>query len=288
MLRGAAGASRAALYLPEPELSGIVLAYLSRTTTGSAALGPADRWNYFPPVPACVFVWVVDGHDSRLDGPAADTGPARARSPVLFSGSHLRPSSSVNRGPVRFFTMLAYPDAVHALTGLSTGPHVGRYTPLRALFDDDWCAMADEVLRAPDDPARIRLIESFLLERSRRSTPRWPELGAPRHRLDAWARDVDRRARGTRLTPRQSDRRIKAWTGLTLREIRAIGRMERALLEAQSMLRPGRTWSAIAADCGFADQAHLCREFRRHLGMRPTDLTRRLAEESGWVLRIWG
>ena len=63
--------------------------------------------------------------------------------------------------------------------------------------------------------------------------------------------------------------------------------MERTLVAAQSMARTGRTWSAIAADCGFADQAHLCREFRRHLGMRPTDLTRRLTEESGWVLRVW-
>lgn len=286
-LRGAGGASRTAIYAPDASLSGVVLAYLSRATTASAALRTTDRWNYFPPVPACVFVWILDGHDSRLEDCDRAPTPPGERLPVLFSGPHPTPSSSVNRGPVRFFTVLMYPDAVFALTGLPIGPQVGRYTRLQDLFDADWCTMAGEVLRAHDDAARIGLIEAFLHERCRATATRLPALGDRRHRLDAWSVGIDRRARGAMLSPRQSDRRIKTWTGLTLRGIRGIGRMERTLVAAQSMARTGRTWSAIAADCGFADQAHLCREFRRHLGMRPTDLTRRLTEESGWVLRVW-
>ena len=51
--------------------------------------------------------------------------------------------------------------------------------------------------------------------------------------------------------------------------------------------RPRRGWAALAAETGFSDQAHLCREFRRHLGLRPGELRRRLQDESAWVYRIW-
>lgn len=286
-LQGLGGASHSALYAPLPRLSGIVRAYLSRRTSDSASLSAGARWNYFPPVPACVFVWVLAGHDSRLEVCDRADEIALGRPPVLFSGPHRRPSFSVNPGAVRFFTMLMYPDAVRALAGVDIEAHCGRYIHLWDLFDEDWLRMAEAVFGAVDDAARIRLIEGFLLARRSGTGACLPAPAERWNRLDAWSADVARRADGIRLTPRQSDRRIKAWTGLTLRELRGIGRMEHALIGAQSMRRTGRSWSAIAADAGFADQAHMCREFRRHLGMRPTELARNLGQENCWVLRLW-
>lgn len=287
VLRGAGGASQSALLAPAPDLSGLIRAYLSRSTTALPSLAERDRWNCFPPVPACVFVWVLEGHDSRLSNGTPGASAGAPRLPVVFSGPHVRPSLSVNRGAVRFFTMLMYPDAVRALAGLAIEPHIGRYTRLEDLFDSGWRQMAGQVLEAGDDMARIGHIETFLRERRHALQAPLPMPVQPWTRLDAWSSDVERRARGAMLSPRQCSRRIKAWTGLTLRELQGIGRMERALIEANTMGRTGSSWSDIALDCGFADQAHLCREFRRHLGMRPSDVRLKLDEDSHWVLRLW-
>jgi AraC-like DNA-binding protein len=143
------------------------------------------------------------------------------------------------------------------------------------------------VHHATDDFRRIQLIESFLRRRCETFTSKLPTKGVRWDRIDAWSSCVEQKANDSILSSRQSDRRIKAWTGMTSRELRAIGRMERVLIAAQSLGISNLTWSAIAADCGFSDQAHLCREFRRHLDMRPTEMLSNLSQRSGWLLRLW-
>lgn len=287
-INGRNGTTHAALYAPHPDLSACVRAYLSRSTTEAAALTPEERHNHFPPTPTCVFVWLIQGQDSRI--PACrppDGGPCRP--PVVFSGPHTRPSFSVNNGPVHFFTLLLYPDALRTLTGMAVEPHLNRYSDFWDLFDSAWHAMAHAVFHAPDDAARVRLIEDFLHPRC--STAREePGTREYPHRIGAWSDRVARRAaRHVRhLSERQVDRRIKDRTGQNLRQLRGLGRLETVLLAANQVTeQPAPHWTALAMDSGFSDQAHLCRAFRRYLGMRPGELRRSLLHESAWVYRVW-
>jgi hypothetical protein len=300
-LYGAGGTTHAALYAPDPVLSGCVRAYLSRTITDTAQLTPDERCNRFPPTPTCVVVWVLRGHDSRVPESGSASSARGDRLPVVFSGPHTRASSSRNPGPVHFFTMLMYPDAAQALTGLAIGPHVDRYSRFADLFDPDWRRMAREVIDAEDDRARVRSIEAFL-------RPRWAAVQARRHgehgascgglatavdpaRIEQWVGAVLAQApKGDgKVGERQVARRIRASTGQSSRQLRGLARMESALIGANLGDGARRVhWSDLAVESGFSDQAHLCREFRRHIGMRPGDLGRGLTHESAWVLRIWG
>lgn len=304
-VHGKMGATHSALYAPHPSLTGCVCAYLSRSTTEAAALAPDECRNHFPPTPTCVIVWVIQGQDSRVPRPDAGQPADDSRLPVMFSGPHTRPSFSDNSSAVQFFTLLMYPDALRSLTGVEVGPHLDRYSPFCSVFDADWLDMARSVLTAQSDEARIQLIEDFLSPRwisaqlavvtdemdDGATAPTQPVAAMVKtHRLKSWSSGVARRAlqQGREYSERQVDRRIKSWTGQNLKQLRGVGRIEGALLGAnQTAASAAVGWSALAADCGFSDQAHMCREFRRYMGMRPGDMRRRLSHESFWVFRIW-
>ena len=79
------------------------------------------------------------------------------------------------------------------------------------------------------------------------------------------------------LHPTHFARTIRALTGATLGEhVRG-----RRLAKAETLLaqRPAATLSTIAAECGFADHAHLTRVFRRMTGVAPRQLRAALRQE---------
>ncbi|SFO91006.1 Helix-turn-helix domain-containing protein [Mesorhizobium sp. NFR06] len=57
--------------------------------------------------------------------------------------------------------------------------------------------------------------------------------------------------------------------GIGPKTLSRIVRFNRALSLSK---RQGDDWAGIAADCGYADQAHLVREFRQLAGETPTGL----------------
>jgi len=267
------------MFLPSHGLTPCVRGYLSRRTVSLLAFD--ERCNHFAATPTCVVVWVLRGHDSRLE----DAG--RPRLPVVFGGPHAHPSISHNPGPVHFFTMLIYPDALRAMTGIDVASHVDRYCAFDTVFPPSWQGMARMVFDAADDAARIDVIEDFLLREWAAVQPSGALLP---QKFSQWCGGVATRAAHAPggISERQVDRRIKAWTGQALRQLHRVARIENALLMAGDGRVPSQAdWSAIAAACGFSDQAHLCREFRRVTDSPPQALKRIAAHESHWLYRVW-
>lgn len=284
-VHGKQGTTRSAVLAPSPALAACVRAYLTRSTL-AADLALEERRNLFPPTPTCLVTWIIAGWDSRLDQ-LARSATGSATLPVFFSGPHTQPSVSDNPGPVHFFTLFIYPDAVRALTGLDIATHLNRSSAFSEVMDDPWQQMARAVLEAPDDDLRVQLIENFL-------TPRWQAVRPldpthPGQFLD-WSSSLAKRAekQDSGRSERQVDRRIKRWTGQALRQLRGIGRAEDSLFRArQAFDSNALSWSDIAADSGYADQAHLCREFRRVTGLRPGELKKCINHESYWLYQVW-
>lgn len=279
-----AASTYSALHAPRLSLASCVRAYISRSTLG-ADLPPHQRHNYFPAAPMCAIHWIIKGTSVLVQ-----RGEEPVHEPLTslsFSGPSTTPVISVNPGPAQGFILVLVPDAVHALTGADIGQFVDRIVPLQQVFDCHWQAIAQAVLRAPDDATRIGLIEAFL-------EPRWNALSTtamPRvDRYRYWAEGLALRAAnsGVGKSLRQIERRIKTWAGLPLRDLQRFSHMEAAYFQVRSAQNEAAfTWAEAAADAGFADQAHLCRETRRITGMTPNELRKAINEdECFWVYRI--
>jgi AraC-like DNA-binding protein len=189
---------------------------------------------------------------------------------------------------VHVFIILFFPQALHALTGLDISRQVDRFAALDEVVDAPWQAFSQEMLQAPDDAARLALLGQFLL-------PRWQAArahgAAPGNALGDWvnALAIQVAASGWGRSARNLERRIKVWAGQPLRRLRRLRRAEQSFLESREEMAAGTvSWADAAAQGGYADQAHLCRETRSVTGLSPGELARRLREdESCWVYRIW-
>lgn len=277
-----------ALLAPSLGLASCVRSYITRSTVG-AKLTPEQRYNHFPASPLCGIFWLMEG-ESRI----VRRGEEWVHEPVprvSFAGPHTVPMVSVNPGPVQAFMLGMLPQAFQALTGVDLSLWVNRVAAIDEVLDASWQAMAQAVLDAPDDLARVQSIESFL-------EPRWDDQArhaVPRpQRYRYWAEALALKAgtTGVGRSLRQAERRIKLWAGLPLRELRRLGRAEESFFQARAIPPHGPTampdWAAIAQDSGYADQAHLCREVRRVAGLSPAELQRAIEEEeSFWTYRIW-
>jgi len=81
---------------------------------------------------------------------------------------------------------------------------------------------------------------------------------------------------------------MRTMTGWSARALRGLARAEDALRLAGHAAQSRVNWASIAAEAGYADQSHLCRELRRYTGFSPQQLWRRVPnDEDLWVYRTW-
>ncbi|MGQ3051795.1 MAG: helix-turn-helix domain-containing protein [Roseateles sp.] len=277
---------RTRLWLPPLALAGCVRAVMLRDTRGRALDG-IQRENYFPATPLVMLFWWAEGSSEWLATPGFSTPPpARRHAPCLFGGPFTLPTHTRNPGEMCAFKLLLLPDAFTAMTGVALDGFVNQVVDAREVLPGDWLAWAEAMSAAPDDAARLHLLEDFLV-------PRWAALGTqrPGHRYAVWTEALAVRAATSTAgrSLRQLERRIKAWAGLPMRELRAVSRAERAFYAvAAADSGAGVNWADIAAETDYADQSHLCRETRRLTGFSPEELRCRIAtEEAFWAYRLW-
>lgn len=94
--------------------------------------------------------------------------------------------------------------------------------------------------------------------------------------------DLDFMARQANLSPRQFRRRCFEATGLPAKQLCRVLRFRRASALAA---RGEPHWSAIAAETGYFDQAHLIRDFREFTGQTPMSVFSNTAESRDASMR---
>lgn len=285
------GLARGRLVPIPPSLHGILAALVVRDTRG-AALDAAQRLTHFPASPLVTLSWNAGSEVGLVDTSPARRGWRPFGAQIVIGGSRSRPMVSWapqdGRGYIACFT----PDVARSLFGVDPAAAQERVVPARALLSETWMTGLDALFAAEDDSATMNGLESLL-------APRWRALHGPlsgaaslrrlgRHWVDrlAWQAHDWRRT----CSPRQVERRVKAYSGRSLREWQALTRTEGLFFAARERQANGQDfeWATLALDEGFADQAHMSRAARQITGFAPTAFADRFnKDESFWMYRLW-
>jgi AraC-like DNA-binding protein len=185
----------------------------------------------------------------------------------LSSPLALRTSPGLSVRAVRF-----RPAGASAFLGAAIDAFADRVTPLDALWGDSAAGAIAEALGEAGGGEALAVLERALL---RRLDLRHDSLDATRAGVALLlerrgAVRIEEVARSLGWSERRLERRFAREVGCSPRQLARTVRFQHLLLTLQGA--GDGDWAGLAWDCGFADQAHLIREFRRFTGATPTRL----------------
>jgi AraC-like DNA-binding protein len=206
--------------------------------------------------------------------PRQATGPMSSFVSGLFDSYVVTSTTGLCRGVELMLTPLG----ARRLLGMPLGELTNRVVEPGDLPGRWLPALADRLAEEPDWAARFAVLDDALCVRlaasgspDPRLTGAWRLLAGSGGRLDVGAL-ADRVGWSRRHLAATFRREL----GLPPKTMARVLRFERAFGSLDRATAGG--WAAVAADCGYADQAHLIREFREFTGATPVALAaRRLA-----------
>ena len=208
--------------------------------------------------------------------PAAARGPDASTTSIMLGGLHTRPAFVVDDPQQSGIQLALHPLAARQLLGVPAAE-------LRALVTDGVDVLGEDAERLRQRlldrswPERFALVAADLqVRRARTRTERVrPEL------VGAWAWLAANRGQGTMtelsrhvaLSPRQLRALFAAEVGVGPKAVARLLRFERVIQAIGHGVRSGRVveLTTLAYACGYADLAHLDRDFAALVGLSPSE-----------------
>lgn len=215
------------------------------------------------------------GPPLRLHGPAGPSVPSS-----FFAGMHDAAVVTEFVGVQRGVQVNLTPLGGYVLLGMSMDAFTNQVPHLDELAVPALSALPEQLADAPDWPARFARVDAALLglRAAARRLPdpevswAWRQL----RRTDGSA-GVAELAEGTGWSRRHLLNRFRDQVGLTPKIAGRVLRFERAARLLVPVLADGGpgapaelSISTVAAECGYADHAHMIREFRALAGVTPS------------------
>lgn len=192
---------------------------------------------------------------------------------MMLTGARTQAGALYATGPVGAVAVRLRPSAVGRLVGGDVADFANAHVDLADVLTPGKIeTLADEVATATAPNERVATLSRFLLTHlGENPADDLVEHASARLRREP-ALPVHRLADALEISERQLERRFRTGTGMSPKQFARVARCERIL----AARRHGHGWADIAASCGFADQAHMVREFKRMVGTAPDAFARRV------------
>jgi AraC-like DNA-binding protein len=226
------------------------------------------------------FMFCLDGRVEVLRN--ADPGRPPGRFVAAVGGLHDGPARIAQGEPQTGVQLRLTWRGARALLGLPAGALAGDTVGLDALLGRRAATLTDRLVAAAGWPERFALLDTeltALLAHGRGERGVRPEVGYAWDRLSdtGGTLRVEELAREVGWSRRYLTEKFRAETGLGLKAAARVIRFEGACDRLRAPHRP--SLARVAAEAGYADQAHLSRDFRDLAGEPATTwLSPRLAK----------
>jgi AraC-like DNA-binding protein len=174
-------------------------------------------------------------------------------------------------GPVGAIMVRLKPEAAPLLLGSALQELCDSQVELSDLFQSgDIARLVDQLASAANTAGRVALVEAFLLERVREGSKSAALQAATLQLRSDCMLSVRDLASRVHLSERQLSRRFQAALGIAPKRFARLVRLTRVL----SLRQTGSSWADVASHCGFADQAHLIKDFKDLVEHAPEEFFR--------------
>jgi AraC-like DNA-binding protein len=252
------------VHKPGPALSGLVSCLWS--------LRDAPRHDRERIVPTGTVELVVNLQEDeiRIYGPPGTGGTCRRFRGAVVSGCYSSPFEIDTREHASIVGVHFRPGGAARLLGLRPGEIADAHVGLDEVWGPRATQLRERLCASSAEQERFRILEEALTAR----LPRGPhERSAVRAALSALDRPgvaVGAVARQLELSRRRLIEIFTEDVGMTPKRYARVRRFQRAL--ALATRSPTPTWTQLALECGYFDQAHLCREWAELTGVSPGEL----------------
>jgi AraC-like DNA-binding protein len=197
------------------------------------------------------------------------------RPPAFVMGAH--GSSTILEGECApsYLEVLLAPLGAYTLLGLPMDELSGQTVDLVDVLGADGRRLAEQLRETPSWRRRFSLMDQFLLRRQAVGPRPSPEVGWAWERLvtTRGAVPIGQIANEVGWSHRHLIARFRQQVGLRPKTAARLVRFNGVLRRLDE--RQPLTWGKIAADAGYADQAHLVRDFRQFTGTTPAEFRSR-------------
>lgn len=245
-----AAANESKLFLPARNLALLVEHFWVQQTL-SGPIGPS--WRVIPEAnPNLIFVVLRTKAaciQTRccLVGPRSRFADVAMANRILTCGARLQPGT------------------LPLLTHFPAGDFTDHSVPVEDVFGGGGRLLTEQLRESNSPITAINIISDFLGQK-------WTQQNPIAHLPLGQHVRVKDMALQAGLPIRTLHSRLMQQVGLSPKRVLRIERLHRALASSQRCSLP---WAQMAVNCGFADQAHMIREFQDLLGESPTVWSRR-------------
>ena len=223
-------------------------------------------------LPSGTLELVVNLHENELriyDSPT--TMAPKRLSGAIVSGAYSRPFVIDTREHASIVGVHFKPGGALPFVGAPPGEVGSAHVDLDAMWGRAATELRARLIEAATPAQRFRILERSLLARLRRPFKRHAAVPVALARIARPRASIGQVAAQVGLSRRRLIEVFTAEVGMTPKLFSRVQRFQLALRAAQAPVVP--EWAQLALACGYADQAHLIRDFVAFSGTSPAQLS---------------